>query len=93
MMYRVEIQSGALEVAKRLPTAVRAAISDRIDALAENPRPPGTAPLPAGYVGTYRVRVAGQCMMGYEVDDWSETVTVWVIGRREEMRGRGRDSG
>jgi len=55
-----------------------------INALAENPRPPGTEKL-AGQEGRYRVR-QGKYRIRYEVRDAEAIVTVVKIGDRKERR-------
>jgi mRNA interferase RelE/StbE len=55
----------------------------RINALAENPRPPGAEQL-AGQEGRYRVR-QGNYRILYEVRDADAIVTVVKIGDRKEV--------
>ncbi len=54
----IEIKSSAVRTLRRLPAPVRAKVVSVIDALVDDPRPPGCKKL-AGQVDRYRVRAAG----------------------------------
>ena len=55
MAYRVFIAPSADRAIARLPRDVRRRVADRIAALADNPRPPGSVKLTGAE--TYRIRV------------------------------------
>ena len=86
LAYWIEIAPEALRVLQSFPDELREAVYERIDALEEHPRPRDGVPLPVGFVGHYRVRLTDVYLMGYDVDDTAMTVSIWVIGRREELR-------
>ncbi len=61
----------------------RVRIVQRIHALAEDPRPPGSEKL-AGYDDRYRVR-QGNYRVVYLIDDKRREITVYRIGHRREV--------
>jgi mRNA interferase RelE/StbE len=75
--------SAAKELAAAGSKADRQRIVQRIRALAENPRPQGSAKL-AGYVDRYRVR-QGRYRVIYLIDDERREVTIFKIGHRKEV--------
>ena len=83
MAYQVSILPAALRQVSKLPRIVQERIQQRIDALAEDPRPPGTKAL-AGRSGFYRLRV-GDYRVIYEIRDEILTVLVVRIGHRREV--------
>lgn len=86
--YRIELSRGAEKALAALPGEARRRIASKIDALAENPRPPGTKKL-TGEDDLYRVRV-GDYRVVYEIRDRVLIVLVLNIGhRREVYRRRG----
>jgi mRNA interferase RelE/StbE len=78
--YTIELTSRALKDLQRLPQSVRVRIGNRIDALANEPRPRGTVKL-AGDL--YRIRV-GTYRILYQVDDNASVVTIARIRHRRE---------
>ncbi len=80
-MYRVQILRQAVKDIAALPKEHARSVSQHIDGLAENPRPPGAKKLRA--VGAYRLRV-GVWRILYDVDDESRTVTVYRVKHRRE---------
>ena len=87
MSYRVEIGEAALRELLELPTDIRDRMKVRIDALAENFRPPGTRALAGKLKGLRRLR-AGAYRMVYEVDDGTRLVTVRGMGHRSALYER-----
>jgi mRNA interferase RelE/StbE len=75
MNYSVEFTVAAQKEILRIPKRSAQRIAEAIDALADNPRPPGCKKL-VGEENTYRIRV-GDYRVVYEIED--ERVTVWVI--------------
>lgn len=65
------------------PRSVRARIVFRIEALARNPRPPGSQKL-AGEEQRYRIR-QGTYRIVYSVDDEARVIEVFKIGHRREV--------
>lgn len=85
MAYRIELAPRAKRDLKKLPVDVRRRLAPHIDALANNPRPPGVVKL-SGEEDTYRIRV-GEYRIVYEiVDDVLLVTIVKVKPRREAYR-------
>lgn len=87
MSYGVEIQTAALRYLASLPADVQARITKRINALAENPRPPRMRRLKGKLKGTRRISV-GDYRVAYDVDDAALVVHVWAIGHRRGFYDR-----
>jgi mRNA interferase RelE/StbE len=80
-MYSVRILRRAIKDIADLPKGYARLISQHIDHLEENPRPPDAKKLRGTTdcslrVGTYRIL--------YEIDDESRTVTVYRVKHRRE---------
>lgn len=90
MTYQVEFTTSAAKqlrnLKKRIQPKLMKNISQRIDALAEDPRPPGVEKL-EGYDNYWRVR-AGDYRIVYTVEDEVLTVTVVRIRDRKEVYQR-----
>ena len=87
MTYRVELQSRAADDLRKLPPDVRLALRERIDALAQDPRPPGTAELAGKLKGLRKLR-EGDYRAVYSVDEKARVVSVWRIGHRRNIYRR-----
>ena len=83
MAYRVEFLKTAAEELAVLPQADQRRIAARIDALRDNPRPPGVKML-AGGDKLYRVRV-GDYRLIYSIDGKKLVVLVIRIGHRKDV--------
>jgi mRNA interferase RelE/StbE len=81
--YRVSFAPAALRQFRKLPAAVQRRLSPHIDALADNPRPPGVVKL-SGTSDIYRVRV-GDHRIVYEIQDVVLIVLILKIGNRREV--------
>ena len=81
MTYRVDITGSALRELLAAHPKVRARVQHRIDALANDPRPPNAEPLKGDLKGLWRLRV-GEYRVIYEIDDKQHVVTVGAIGPR-----------
>ena len=81
--YRVEVEPAVDRALAKSPPQARDRILRRIEALAEDPRPPGCAKL-TGLKDTYRVRV-GDYRILYEVHDRLVLVVVVRIGHRRDV--------
>ena len=82
MSYELRIKPSAVKELRSLQFADCRRVVDRIEALAEDPRPPGCEKLTGG--ARYRVRQGSQRVL-YEVDDESQIVTVVKIGHRRDV--------
>jgi mRNA interferase RelE/StbE len=76
----------AVKALRDLPRADQRRVAARIDALAENPRPPGVEKL-EGADDLYRVR-AGDHRIVYRIEDKRLLVLVIRIGHRREVYRR-----
>ena len=84
--YRIEIERRAEREFEGLPANVLRRVSDVLDALEDNPRPPGAKKL-TGREG-YRIRT-GVYRILYTIDDSQKTIRVYRIGHRREVYRRG----
>ena len=82
MSYDLQIKQSAVKELRALQPADRSRVVDRIEALAEDPRPLGCEKLTGGT--RYRVRQGSQRVL-YEVDDEAQIVTVVKIGHRRDV--------
>ncbi len=80
MSYRVEFTSSAEREFLRLPKADRERVGQRIDLLANNPRPPGCIKL-AGATNLWRIR-CGTYRVVYAIEDAALIVVVGRVGHR-----------
>jgi mRNA interferase RelE/StbE len=83
MGYSVEFRPSALKALRRIAPSNRVRISRAIEALAENPYPPGCKKL-ADEDGFWRIR-AGDYRVIYKVIHERLIVTVVRIGHRREV--------
>lgn len=83
MTYRVEISRRAGKAVTSLDKPVRRKVLAAIEALANNPRPPGCKKL-AGSVA-WRIRVAHTYRIIYEIHDRVLLVTVVDVGHRRDI--------
>ena len=82
MAYHVVIHHAPERALDRLPSQIAARIERRIDALADDPRPPGCKKLTA--VDAWRIRV-GDYRVIYQIYDDRLIVLVVRIGHRREV--------
>ncbi len=80
-MYRVRISRRAIKDIGNLPKGYARLISQHIDHLGENPRPPDAKKLRR--TSDYSLRV-GMYRILYDVDDETRTVTVYRVKHRRE---------
>lgn len=85
MTYKVELETRARREYRSLPIHAREQVTDAIDDLQVNPRPPGCKKL-VGENG-YRIRT-GDYRILYAVDDRSRIVSIYRIGHRREVYRR-----
>ena len=81
--YTVRIAPAAQRQFRALPTAVQDRIQPKIDALAQDPRPPGAKKLTAERE-LYRIRI-GDYRVVYAIQDEALIVTVVAAGHRRDM--------
>ncbi|PXY16619.1 type II toxin-antitoxin system RelE family toxin [Prauserella muralis] len=84
MTYKVEIARRAAKVVTSLDKPVRRRVLAAIEALADDPRPPGCKKL-AGADNAWRVRAAKDYRIVYEIHDQVLLVTVIDVGHRREI--------
>ena len=82
MSYDLRIKPSAAKELRSLEPAGRRRVVDRIESLAEDPRPRGCEKLTGG--ARYRVRQGSHRVL-YEVDDEAHIVTVVKIGHRRDV--------
>ena len=82
MSYDLRIKPSAVKELKALQETERRRVVDRIQALAEDPRPRGCEKLTGG--SRYRVRQGSHRVL-YEVHDEARIVTVVKIGHRRDV--------
>jgi mRNA interferase RelE/StbE len=82
--YRLLIKASAGRELERLGTkSDRRRVVERIQALAEDPRPHGSEKL-AGYADRYRIR-QGNFRVVYLIDDQRREVTIFKVGDRKDV--------
>jgi mRNA interferase RelE/StbE len=81
--YTVQLAESAARALRELPSRQQLRISQKIDALADNPYPPGTRKL-KGQELSYRIRV-GDYRVVYEVHEEAILVFVLRIGHRKDV--------
>jgi len=82
--YTVTILPAPLRDLQALPRQIRRRIRDRIDGLAENPRPHGVKAMQGSRKGYLRLRV-GDFRVIYRIEDDRLIVLVVAIGHRREV--------
>lgn len=66
-----------------LPQEIQERIDEKVQALADEPRPSGTVKL-KGYANEYRIRV-GDYRIRYEIDDAKQTIQVLQCRHRKDV--------
>ena len=82
-MYEILIERTAERDLKSLPAGIFKRLVSRINALSENPRPPGCHKL-AGSKNDWRIRV-GDYRVVYDIDDPRKRVRIFRIRHRREV--------
>ena len=84
MAYRVDIKRSARKAIDRIPQRkARQRVEDRIEALADDPRPADSLPL-QGELGVYRRVREGSYGIVYEVRDEDLVVLIMLVAQREK---------
>lgn len=86
MAYRVTFSPRARREFRDLPRPAQVRIAPRIDALADDLRPPGVKKL-SGEAELYRIRV-GDYRVIYAIDDDQLIVLIVTVGDRKEVYRR-----
>jgi mRNA interferase RelE/StbE len=81
-MFEVRISRQAIKDIASLPQEYARLVSQHIDRLKEEPRPPGARKL-RNFTAVYRLRV-GVYRILYEIDDKAGIVTVYRVKHRRE---------
>ncbi len=82
--YRITIKASAARELQAIDSkSDRQRIVQRIESLAQNPRPPGCEKL-SGQIDLYRVR-SGSWRVVYEIQDDVVLVSVIMIGQRKDI--------
>jgi len=81
--YRIEFGRSVAKQIANLPTSIRLRVSNKIDALAIDPRPPKVEAM-AGMENGYRVR-SGNYRIVYQVRDAALIVLVVKVGHRRDV--------
>ena len=84
-MYSIEIKPSAAREIESLPLRDRGKVVERIEGLADDPRPPGCEKLVGGE--RYRVR-QGDCRIVYSIEDALLIVWVVKVGHRRDVYRR-----
>jgi mRNA interferase RelE/StbE len=84
--YTVRISPAAQRQFRALPTGVQDRIQPKIDALAQDPRPPGAKKL-AAETELYRIRI-GDHRVVYAIQDDALLVRVLAVGHRSDIYKR-----
>ena len=90
MAHRIEVSPAAARQLKKIDRRVLPQIAEKIDLLADEPRPHGCEKL-SGYDNLYRVRV-GDYRIVYGVEDRLVLVVVLKVGNRADVYQRIRES-
>lgn len=84
MHYAIEFTPSADKAFRKLPKNVQKIARDRIDTLAEDPRPPFATPLRWGLKGLWKIRI-GDYRVAYAIEDKKLIVLVVGVGDRKEI--------
>ncbi|MBM3475357.1 MAG: type II toxin-antitoxin system RelE/ParE family toxin [Armatimonadetes bacterium] len=87
MSYEVRFERAADRDLDRLPAEVQRRVIQRIEALADHPRPPGAEALGGALHGLTKLRV-GSYRISYEVNDEQGVVTIMEVGHRRDIYRR-----
>ena len=83
MAYRVSLNAHAARSFRKLPRDIQTRISPAIDALKDEPRPPGSEKI-TGAANAYRIRI-GNYRVLYEIHDDVLVILVIDLGHRREI--------
>ena len=86
-MYQIVVKPSARKELRKLSVQVATAISEKIESLAQNPRPEGCKKLVNNKESIWRVRV-GDYRILYAIDDEIRIVDIQHIGHRRDVYKR-----
>lgn len=84
MAYEVGFKPAALRQLRKLNAETQATIVEKVEALADDPRPEGCKKL-KGEKDLYRIRVLKNYRVVYEIQDEQLVVTVIKVGHRRSI--------
>jgi len=79
--YAVHLDEAANRDLTRLHPNAQRQILQRLELLAEDPRPQNAIPLTGTLRGSWRLRI-GNYRASYQIDEATSTILVWAIGHR-----------
>lgn len=82
MAYSVVIEKKVLKTLEKLDNRIYEDVVEKITALEDNPRPPGSTPLVN--IGYLRIRV-GDYRVIYDIDDTLKEIYILDIGHRKDI--------
>ena len=82
---KITFKPSAIKELGRLPTRIQSAVLEKIEALANNPRPPGAVKLTNSEL--YRIRVSTYRVI-YEINDRDIKVVIIRIRHRRDAYGK-----
>jgi mRNA interferase RelE/StbE len=83
-MYRITLTRSAFKELHSLPNEVIKRISEKIDSLAETPRPQGSKKLKGTSDDLWRIRI-GDYRVIYGIDDAIKVIDIVKIGHRKDV--------
>lgn len=83
MTYRIEFTPRAEKAFRSLPREMQVRLRTKIDALANDPRPPGSVKM-SGPEGFHRIRV-GEYRVIYHIEDRKLLVLIVKLGHRRDI--------
>ena len=83
-MYQIVVKPSARKELKKLPVSIGTLIAEKIDSLANNPRPEGCKKLVNNKEELWRVRV-GDYRILYTIDDRIRIVDIHHVGNRRDI--------
>ena len=84
MSYRIEVSSEVRQEIRTLPGYVRTQARQLIRALGEHPRPSRAKEL-HGKPNIYRIWLAGQWRIAYDIDDALQRIRILPVRRKEHI--------
>lgn len=84
MPYEVGFKPAALRQLRKLDEDIQLAITEKVETLAENPRPEGCKKL-KGEKDLYRIRLLKNYRVVYQIQDQQLVVTVIKVGHRRSI--------
>jgi len=83
--FNINYKSSVKQDWKRIPKPAVSQILHAIDGLRTDPRPPESTRLKPPFQDMYRRRVLGSYRVVYSIDEHTRTVTIHMIGTRQNF--------